>query len=203
MLPNPREQRGPFYRLLKKIHQCKAAHTCPDLPIRSFYFEPNSRTAALWQRAGLYRGKLDRRVVFVCESPGPSGRENASIEVQRCWADSWRDKRFQEIRRQTGLHHSYITNTVKCGFRQGRRHTDEELWACTKFLIQELELLRPRVVVGVGGNAFHTLSARVLPGLSFVPIPFCITHYAGRGEVEKAWESEFGQLKRLLARVKP
>jgi uracil-DNA glycosylase family 4 len=200
---DPRESRGSFDQLLRRIRECKAARTCPSLTVRSYYFEPNPVTAGKWRQDGMYQGKIDRRVVFVCESPGPSGRHATSIAVRRCWAESPRDRRFREILKENGFHHCYITNTLKCGVRQGRRHTDKEIANCTGFLVRELELLQPMIVVAVGGNALHTLRAWALPQMAMPAVLFQVTHYAARGNPREVWGREFPELVRLLSRLKP
>jgi hypothetical protein len=203
MQPDPREANGSFGKLLGYIRQCKAARTCAALRVRSFYFEPNPITTPEWQREGMYCRTIDDRVVFVCESPGPSGKAYTSPTVARCWAITPRDARFRKIRQDRQFDRCYVTNVVKCGVRRGRQHTDAEFRACTPFLMQELELLRPMVVVAVGGNALSAVRRWVLPQLAKPPIPFQITHYSARGDVQKAWTEEFAELERLLSRLKP
>lgn len=201
---DPRDPRGAFGRLLREISACKGARTCPQLQVRSFYFEPNPETIEAWQQDGCYQGALDRRVVFVCESPGPSGSGYTSIDVRRCFKESGRDKRFKRLRQDMGLDQCYITNTVKCGVRQGRVHTDKEFQACVGFLVRELDLLQPMVAVGIGGNAMWALRTWIIPRLQLAPpVLFQMTHYAARGDVWRAWKPGAAELQRLLDRLQP
>jgi len=71
-LPDPRGKTGPFDLLFREIQACKAKKTCPALKTRQFYFEPNSRTASFWKEHGFWSSTIDYRLMFVCESPGPS-----------------------------------------------------------------------------------------------------------------------------------
>ncbi len=151
----------------------------------------------------MYLNEIDRRVVFVCESPGPSGKGTKSTAVKRCWAETHRDKRFQEVLVKYKFQNCYITNTVKCGARQGKRHKHAEIEACIGFLLRELELIQPMIAVGVGGNAMHTLRTQVVPKLTVPPVLFQITHYSMRGDPRKIWDREFPKLARLLSRLKP
>jgi uracil-DNA glycosylase family 4 len=108
-----------------------------------------------------------------------------------------------EVRLKYGLQDCYITNTVKCGVREGSNHSEAEFSACLGFLIQEIELVEPMVAVGVGGNAMHTLRRQVLPQLKVPPLYFQITHYSMRRNPWEAWDNEFPDLLRLLSRLKP
>ena len=67
-------------------------------------------------------------------------------------------------RERYGFQHCYITNTVKCGVRDQNKksHTYKELAACRPFLLREIELVAPKVLVGVGGNSFEHLHKQVV-----------------------------------------
>ena len=201
---NPLDADGPFGKLLKDIRLCKAKKTCPDLKVRTYYFEPNPETGAEWLREDTYKDGIDSRVVFVCESPNRSFKSSRFKGVERDWAASGAGgKRFMEVRKDYGLEDCYITNSVKCGSREGSRHIDSELHSCGKFLIRELELIQPQVVVAVGGNAMYSLKTHVLPHLEVPPCFFQVTHYAARVNVWEAWKPEFENLMRLISRLKP
>ena len=200
---DPRASPGPFSDLMAEIRQCKEAQTCPQLTSRRYYFEPNPITTHEWQASGFYLGDIYRRVVFVCESPGPQFASANETSPSRCWAKTAQDARFQEVRESHGFAGCYITNSVKCGVRAGSRHTDEELSACRVFLVRELDLLRPVVAVGMGANAYRTLRRDVLPILKSPPVLFEVTHYSARGDVRGRWEREFAELARLLIRLRP
>lgn len=200
---DPCDPSGPFGDLMTEIRACKEAHTCRSLLSRSLYFEPNPATAEKWRADRVYQSGIDPRVVFVCESPGPRFTSQNEAAPSRCWVTTWQDKRFRDTLKEYGFVNCYITNTVKCGPRRGTRHTREELSSCRIFLVRELELIKPSVVVGVGGNAHQTLREDVLPCLQCPPVLCQITHYSARRGVELKWEREFAELKRLLRRLKP
>lgn len=203
MASDPRRKRGRFEFLLNDIQACKAAKTCPLLNIRQFYFEPNRSTFSSWKNEGLFLEGIDHRVVFVCESPGPSAVERSAEDIELCFHGSPRDRRFREARRKYGFESCYITNTVKCGVRQGAQHTGLEIETCSRFLVREIHLIKPQVLVGVGGNAFRTLRTDTLMRLKAPPILFQITHYSSRRNPWKFWDKEFPELLRLLARLRP
>ena len=163
----------------------------------------------MWHNKAMFLAELDRRVVFVCESPGPSGNKMPPGIVLPCFNGSARGRRFHEIRKCYGLQNCYITNSVKCGTKSHElgKHTDNEIEACIGFLIDELELIQPMVAVGVGENAMHTLKIVVAPKMAksnrVPPVLFKITHYSMRGDPAERWRCEFEELKQLLARLKP
>jgi len=193
---------GPFRDLMTEIRACKERRTCPSLISRRYYFEPNSATAEQWQEERVYLSGIDPRVVFVCESPGPQIPSKDDAEPLRCWAEGGWNTRFRRAREKHELMDYYITNTVKCGGVR-RRHTEHELASCRHFLVRELELIEPLVVVGVGGAAYRALRKDIVPCLRCKPVCFQITHYSARVNVGSRWEREFAGLKRLLERLKP
>ncbi len=201
--PDPRSKAGPFEDLFRDIQKCKKAdRTCPSLKTRQFYFEPNSHTAPIWKEGGWFSEHIDYRLMFICESPGPSAKEGNAENVERCFGSP--KDRFQEVRQDYGLANCYITNTVKCGVRrQGGKHSRAEVEACREFLVREIKLVEPMIIVGVGGNAFQTLRTEVLGHLKTAPILFQITHYSSRRNPRDAWGNEFPKLKLLLEQLRP
>ena len=199
---DPRDGEGEFGKLFRDLKDCKNKHRCLDLKIRKYYFEPNPQTTTLWTREGIFINGIDQKLVFVCESPGPSGKKIYSKDDKRCWRWSNNDKKFRKVLKDYGFQNCFITNTVKCGDRgKISRHSDKEIGKCIKFLVRELEFIKPMIVVGVGGNAMHTIKKWVLPKLSFFPLPFQITHYSARLNLEDAWNKEFPTLKGFLERL--
>jgi uracil-DNA glycosylase family 4 len=204
MTSDPRKKTGRFALLMNDIIECKAAKRCPLLKIRQFYCEPNPFTISRWKsEKGLFAEAIDHRVVFVCESPGPSANSAPSENVEPCFYGSPRDGRFEKARRKYGLENCYITNTVKCGVRFGARHSPTEVEACRDFLVREIDLIRPQVLVGVGGNAYRTLRTDTLEYIGTPPVLFQITHYSSRRNPWEFWDLEFPELLRLLARLRP
>ena len=109
--------------LIKAEAECKARGTCPRLAIRELYFEPNPGTRSHWfERYGFYGAGIDRRVMFVAESPSDRRHraDAADFEVNglkgwRCWDYTAQDERFRAARQRYGFEHCLITNAVKCG----------------------------------------------------------------------------------------
>ena len=51
----------------------------------------------------------------------------------------------------------YIANTVKCRPPENRNPRPEEIAACSGYLLKQIDLIRPRVIVALGGVAANAL----------------------------------------------
>jgi len=201
---DPRDLDSDFGQLFQEIRECKKNKTCKELTKRPYFFEPNPETAVAWKDLGMFTGDIDTRVVFVCESPGSLSKSVRSLATRRCWANTARRvTRFHDVRSKYGFQNCLITNAVKCGVRKGSKHSDEEASNCSHFVMKELELIKPLVVVGVGNNAMYYLRNFVLPNIAIPPVLFQIAHYSVRRDPWKYWDKEFPELTRLLARLRP
>jgi len=107
--------------------------------------------------------------------------------------------------------HVFITNVVKCRPPANRNPREDEIAACSAYLLRQIELLRPKVVLAMGRFAAHALLHTTEPlqklwqqlqavttGTS--PTPVVVTYhpaYLLRRPVDKrlAWED----LKRVRA----
>ena len=103
-----------------------------------------------------------------------------------------------QLKRGEGV---YIANAVKCRPPGNRTPSDDELAACRSFLVKQIELTQPRLIVALGSSAAKTLLRKTevkvgaLRGqlLSAEGIPLIITYhpsYLLRSPMEKAkaWE---------------
>jgi hypothetical protein len=201
-------------RVFMNEARCKASRACARLDVREYFFEPNPATMDRWvQRNGLYRDGLDRRVVFVCESPSQVNKAGSpdfhveGIDGYTCWAGyNPRTAPFLEVRKQFGLENCMITNAVKCGVPRPStpsRLTESECGACAPFLARELEAVHPRIVACVGGATRNVFDRQTLARLSFRPMVATITHYSFRGsrqDLQSRWQSEFREIAAELQR---
>lgn len=199
-LSNVSDLSGPLNQVFQAIYACKSASTCPALKTRQFFFEPNQATISEWLRLGIYSMGIDTRVVFVCESPGPSVTPQDFPNIERCWCITSKDKRFSEVRKKYGLENCYITNTVKCGVRRqgSSSHSNSEIGACIPFLLKELEIIKPQIIVAVGGKSYSTINRHILPRLSRTTKIKRITHYSARRNTWDYWNKEFSDLLDLI-----
>lgn len=47
----------------------------------------------------------------------------------------------------------FITNTIKCATPKNRKPNKEEVLACTPYLMQEIDLVKPKLILCLGGTA--------------------------------------------------
>ncbi len=210
---------GRWSALMEDVAACKAAETCPRLGVREYFSEPNPWTLDLWRSDGLYVDGIDRRVIFICESPShiekqtPADFDYCGRPGYRAWGGfltgydnkTWR---FLKTRYLYGLENCPIVNVVKCGFpgKVENKPTDGESTRCSRFLVKEIELLRPPVIVLVGKLAEDYYAKHSASQLSYKPPvePERVTHYSPRNMSEKdlfgTWEREFEQIRAKLLR---
>jgi hypothetical protein len=179
------------------IKRCKLAETCPELDeSRQYYFEPNHVTLDDWQNCeSAFRNGINTDAVFLCESPGgfakgvnSPGFPTDGSEIYRGWAtrDSnigvqesklRNNKKFKEFRQKSGLDDCYITNICKCGKipPSRKKHSGHEIAACSKFLLRELEIINPKLIIAVGKKL-----AAYLKKINFLRLYkiIYITHYS-------------------------
>lgn len=196
--------------VMRSEARCKAAETCPRLKIRELYFEPNPHTEVWWRKErGFYKKGVDRRVVFVAESPsgawGNAKEAHFTVAGQkglRNWAATGRDERFTQFRIKYGFQDCLMTDAVKCGAPSTPAQINgKEAAACSKFLRQELEILRPTVVACLGGEAMRLFIEHTLPYLSFSPVPIRLHHYSYRGtlkELNARWQTQVNRIRAAL-----
>ncbi len=116
----------------------------------------------------------------------------------------------------------YITNVVKCRPPNNRDPTDEEIMTCLPYLVSQIKILRPKLVIAVGRHAGRTLyhlagkrwssmaAARrktVKANISGVETTIVVTYHPAAAlynpQLRKELESDFsGFIKREVTRVK-
>ena len=213
-------------KVIEQIKECKLKKTCSELDeSRQYFFEPNSITIQDWQKyEKTFLQGIDRRVVFVCESPGgfakgvvPANFPSDGSKLYRAWATFdpnpginnsklRNNKKFKEFRDLAGLSNCHITNICKCGKipsnRKPRRHTESEIDNCSIFLKKELNIINPSLIVAVGKKVFDYLTE-----LTFIRKYkiFPITHYSYYvgGTAWDFWKKpgEGGELDQLISLI--
>lgn len=100
------------------------------------------------------RGNVNARIVFCAEAPG----EKETRQKRPLVGPAGRN--FSKIISYLGLRREeiYISNTVKCrpvdGYRN-RAPTDDEKTACRIFLVKEIQIIQPQLVVTLGAHALR------------------------------------------------
>jgi len=106
-------------------------------------------------------GNPNADLVFVGEGPGADEDEQGLPFVGRS------GKKLTEIiEKGMGLNRekdTYICNIVKCRPPGNRDPEADEVAACKPFLIQQLQAIKPKVIVALGKPASSTLLGRTVP----------------------------------------
>ena len=98
-------------------------------------------------------GPLDARVMVVGEAPGRKEDEQGRPFVGPA------GQLLNSLLELAGLSRSrvYITNVVKCRPPGNRDPRDEEVEACLPYLIRQIRLIKPGLIIAVGRHAGRTL----------------------------------------------
>jgi len=156
-------------------------------------------------------GNPDAKIMFVGEAPGRDedlqgrpfvGRAGKRLDV---WIRDYLGMKREDV---------FIANTLKCRPPGNRTPTEEEMAACYPFLLAQMLVIRPRVIVALGKTAAaDILPIRVKPSTSMKSLregnPY---HIAGAYVVvtyhpaailrtpryEEAVRQDFKKIKQLL-----
>lgn len=100
-------------------------------------------------------GNENADLMFIGEAPGASEDETGKPFVGR--AGQLLTKIIENV-----LHVKrsdvYIANVVKCRPPNNRVPTMEEVDACRPFLIEQIEYVKPRIIVALGSTSYHHLT---------------------------------------------
>jgi DNA polymerase len=99
-------------------------------------------------------GNPDADLLFVGEGPGYEEDEQGEPFVGR--AGQMLTDIIQNVLKLT-RRDVYIANVVKCRPPNNRTPQPDEVAACSPFLMRQIETIRPRVIVALGGAAAHCL----------------------------------------------
>ncbi|MBS7619352.1 uracil-DNA glycosylase [Candidatus Bathyarchaeota archaeon] len=104
----------------------------------------------------LGEGNLNSELVFIGEAPG-----RKEDEVGRPFVGS-AGQLLDRLLFGIGLSRKavYISNVVKCRPPDNRRPTIEEMEACTPFLEEQLEIIKPKIIVAMGNSAISFFSKK-------------------------------------------
>ena len=169
------------------VHSC---HSCPL---------GNTRTKAVPGE-----GNIDADIMLIGEAPGyyedQQGRPFVGAAGQF----------LEQLLGSIGLkrHEVFIANVVKCRPPQNRDPLPEEIGACSDWLGQQLDIIRPKVVVTLGRYSL----ARFLPGQSIGRIHGQARKVAGQwvmpmyhpaaalhqGSLRKTIEDDFRKIPAIL-----
>lgn len=106
------------------------------------------------KQAVLGVGDIHADWLFVGEGPGADEDEKGEPFVGQ--AGKLLDSMLAAIQLKRG-ENVYIANAVKCRPPGNRTPTDEELNSCHPYLQQQIAMIKPRLIVALGGTAAKTL----------------------------------------------
>ena len=98
-------------------------------------------------------GFIHSKIVFIGEAPGKQE------DLQKKAFIGAAGKILDEMLLCVHLQRKdiYITNTVKCRPLNNRKPTPDEIQICQKYLIQQLKMIQPKIIVTLGHIAFDTI----------------------------------------------
>jgi len=97
------------------------------------------------------RGSLNPVVLFVGQNPGVD-----EDEANRVFIGDSGDK-LQEFIDKYKITSYYITNAVKCHSPRNRIPTKAEVSACNIFLFEEVQRLKPKIIIPMGNTALQAI----------------------------------------------
>ncbi|MGR3765914.1 uracil-DNA glycosylase [Rossellomorea sp. NS-SX7] len=107
-----------------------------------------------------FNGNIQSDLMFITEAPGPNGAELSRIPMS---GDS-SGKNFEELLGHIGLTRDevYLTHAVLCcptdKYEKVRVPSAKEITNCSHFLMEQIELVQPKVIVTMGSNALKALN---------------------------------------------
>ena len=137
---NPHQE---FERLTRQAAECTI---CPNMVNQSAVLGPGN-------------GSIESDILFVAEAPGRFGGGRTGIPFS---GDKSGDN-FEELIAHVGLTRRdiFVTNAVLCNplaNGNNRRPTAQEIGNCSSYLKTVLELMRPKVVVTLGGVGLESIN---------------------------------------------
>lgn len=148
------EERQQYDKFDKIVFEARGCILCPRMVERK----------AVLSRAN---GVLRPRVLFVAEAPGRKGGDRTGVPMH----GDVSGRHFSWLLASIALPREaiFITNAVLCNPRKtsgaNDRPTLAEIANCAPFLIHQLDLLLPELVVSVGVTALHALDRLESHGL--------------------------------------
>jgi len=97
------------------------------------------------------KGFHDAAVMLVGEAPGADEDDQGLPFVGRA------GQLLDKILASAGIDDVYITNVVKCRRPENRLLKKEEVEACWPYLVRQIELIKPRIIVCLGALATQQL----------------------------------------------
>lgn len=113
-------------------------------------------------------GAIDADVMFVGEAPGRLGADSSGIPFH----GDRSGHNFESLIEQVDLNRYiiFVTNAVLCNPKDSKGNNTtpnrQEVYNCSAFMREQIDLIDPKIVVTLGGTALHALSLIEPHGLS-------------------------------------
>ncbi len=124
-------------------------------------------------------GNPDAKIMLIGEAPGKDEDASGIPFVGRA------GRLLNELLEECGISREkdlYICNTIKCRPPENRVPTDEEKQICSPFLMSQINIVRPKVIILCGSTAAK----------SFLDKDFKIS------EIRGEWYTLFGKIKAMV-----
>lgn len=105
-----------------------------------------------------YRGNSSADLMIVGEAPGADEDQVGQPFMGK--SGKLLDKMFMSVNLDTNQD-AYLTNTIKCRPPQNRNPDPLELDNCKPYLDQQIDLIKPKVIVAVGNFALNYFHGRM------------------------------------------
>jgi uracil-DNA glycosylase len=158
-------------------------------------------------------GSIDAQLMFIGEAPGADEDEQGEPFVGRA------GQLLTKIIQATGLSRAdvYIANILKCrpdtpGQTAGnRKPTSDEMATCIPYLHEQIDLIRPKVIVALGATAVEGLLGKTIGitklrgtwktyrGIPLMPTyhPAYLLRNQAMSEKRKVWEDMLAVMEKL------
>lgn len=114
---------------------------------------PHCTNATGWTNVVFGEGRPDAALMFIGEAPGQQEDETGRPFVGRA------GQKLDEIIKAMGMEREdvYIANVLKTRPPNNRTPLPDEVAACSPYLVEQIRLIEPRVIVTLGGPATKLL----------------------------------------------
>ncbi len=110
-------------------------------------------------------GNTNAKLMFIGEGPRTGEDESGKIFVGRA-GDIVTNiiEKVLELKREA----VYIANIIKCRTPENRVPTMEEVSTCKPYLMQQIQMIKPDVIVALGSTSFHHLTGEYDTSISSI-----------------------------------
>lgn len=104
-------------------------------------------------------GALEAEIMLIGEAPGQTEDKTGKPFTGK--GGKLLDKMLASINLERAQ--IYITNIIKCRPANNRTPTEEEIEACRPYLLAQIELINPKIIVLAGASAYRGLTEKQKP----------------------------------------